>query len=68
VGLDVASHVVSDPSLRRGLAELHDLVGNPAKAHELLGWRPSVTFEELVGILVDAELELLAGDQAASSA
>jgi GDPmannose 4,6-dehydratase len=68
VGLDAESHVVSDPSLRRGVAELHDLVGDPAKAHELLGWRPSVTFEELVGILVDAEVELLAGDQAASSA
>jgi GDPmannose 4,6-dehydratase len=68
VGLDSERYVRSDPSLRRGAAELHDLVGNPSKAHDVLGWRPSVTFEELVGILVDAELELLCRDQAASSA
>jgi GDPmannose 4,6-dehydratase len=68
VGLDVDRHVRSDPSLRRGVAELQDLVGNPSSTHELLGWRPTVTFDELVGILVDAELELLSSDQAASSA
>jgi GDPmannose 4,6-dehydratase len=68
VGLDPELHVVSDPSLRRGSAELHDLVGDPAHARSLLDWAPSVTFEELVGILVDAELELLRRDQAVSSA
>jgi len=35
---------------------------------EVLGWTPSVTFEELVGILVDAELQSLSHGQAASSA
>ena len=68
VGLDAEQHVVSDRALQRGVAELHDLVGNPAKAHELLGWRPSVTFEELVAILVDAEVRLLSRNQATSSA
>ena len=68
VGLDVDAHVVSDPALRRGVAELHDLVGDPSKARAELGWRPSVTFEELVGILVEAELVQLSRDQTASSA
>ena len=68
VGLDWQRHVRSDPDLRRGTAELYDLVGNPAKAHGLLDWRPTVTFEGLVEILVDAELELLSRPQATSSA
>ena len=68
VGLDFEEHVVSDPTLRRGTAELHDLVGDPRKAHEGLAWRPSVTFEELIGVLVDAELQLLSTPQEASSA
>jgi len=68
VGLDWQRHVRSDPSLLRGVAELHDLVGNPSKARDVLGWRPAVTFEGLVGVLVDAELELLSRRQAASSA
>jgi GDPmannose 4,6-dehydratase len=68
VGLDFEEHVVSDPALRRGTAELHDLVGDPRKAHEELDWRPSVTFEELIGVLVDAELQLLSAPQEASSA
>ena len=48
-----------DESLRRGKAELHHLVGNPAKARERLGWRPTVGFKELVELLVDAELSRL---------
>jgi len=68
VGLDVDQHVVSDPSLRRGVAELHDLVGDPVKARTVLGWQPTVTFEELVGLLVDAELAALEDRQEASSA
>ena len=68
VGLDVERHVVSDPSLRRGVAELHDLVGDPAKARTVLRWKPSVTFEELVALLVDAELAALSDRQEASSA
>jgi GDPmannose 4,6-dehydratase len=68
VGLDFERHVVSDPSLRRGSAELHDLVGDPRKARTALDWEPSVTFEELVGILVDAELAALPARQEASSA
>jgi GDPmannose 4,6-dehydratase len=59
VGLDWRDYVQIDQSLQRGKAELHDLVGDPSKARERLGWEPSVTFEELVALLVDAELERL---------
>jgi GDPmannose 4,6-dehydratase len=62
-GLDWRDHVRTDESLRRGKAELHHLVGDASRARERLGWVPSVTFEELVCGLVDAELERL-GTQA----
>jgi GDPmannose 4,6-dehydratase len=61
VGLDWQAYVQIDESLVRGKAELHNLVGNPAKARERLGWEPEVTFEQLVGLLVEAALERLRG-------
>ena len=68
VGLDWEEYVHIDESLVRGKAELHDLVGDPAKARAKLGWEPTVTFEQLVHLLVDAELERLRGEvQRASS-
>jgi GDPmannose 4,6-dehydratase len=59
VGLDSREYVHIDESLQRGTAELHNLVGDPAKARSKLGWAPTVTFEQLVQVLVDAELERL---------
>jgi GDPmannose 4,6-dehydratase len=59
VGLDWNDYVHIDESLRRGKAELHDLVGDAAKAREQLGWAPSIEFEGLVHLLVDADLERL---------
>ena len=59
VGLDWREYVRIDESLKRGKAELHDLVGDPARARERLGWQPEVSFDELVRLLVDAELEQL---------
>jgi GDPmannose 4,6-dehydratase len=67
VGLDWRDHVRSDPALRRGAAELHDLVGDASRARRVLGWEPSIGFEELIGLLVDAEVRALSADQAASS-
>jgi GDPmannose 4,6-dehydratase len=58
-GLDWRAHVHIDESLKRGKAELHGLVGDPSKARERLGWSPELTFDKLVGLLVDAELERL---------
>ena len=43
----------------RGKAELYDLVGDPSRARERLGWSPTVDFDELVQLLVDADLERL---------
>jgi GDPmannose 4,6-dehydratase len=67
VGLDWSDYVQIDESLKRGKAELHDLVGNPAKARDRLGWEPSVAFEALVGLLVDAELDRLSRQRDAVS-
>jgi GDPmannose 4,6-dehydratase len=59
VGLDWEKHVETDSSLERGEAERHNVVGDPTKARERLGWAPRVGFEELVRIMVDADLEEL---------
>ena len=55
VGLDWREHVRVDESLQRG--QTYELVGDAAKARAELGWRPTVTFEQLVGLLVDAARE-----------
>ena len=67
VDLDWREYVQIDESLQRGKAELHDLVGNPAKARESLGWAPTASFEELVAMLVDAELARLGPQEVSSS-
>jgi GDPmannose 4,6-dehydratase len=59
VDLDWAEHVRTDESLVRGKAELHDLVGDASKARRELGWSPTIDFEELVHMLVDADLDRL---------
>jgi GDPmannose 4,6-dehydratase len=55
VGLDWRDHVRSDTALYRGAAELHDLVGDASKARRVLGWRPEVSFEELVRLMVETD-------------
>jgi GDPmannose 4,6-dehydratase len=62
VGLDWHDYVHIDESLVRGTAELHNLVGDPAKAKRKLGWEPTVSFEGLVQVMVEAELEALRGE------
>jgi GDPmannose 4,6-dehydratase len=56
VGLDWERYVVIDPRFYRP-AEVDLLVGDASKAGRVLGWEPSVTFRELVRIMVDADLE-----------
>jgi GDPmannose 4,6-dehydratase len=58
VGLDWREHVVSDAEFVRP-AETDRLVGDPARAERELGWRPRTSFEELVALMVDADLEAL---------
>jgi GDPmannose 4,6-dehydratase len=58
VGLDWKKYVVVDPKFIRP-AEVDFLQGNAQKAKQELGWEPTVSFEELVKMMVDADLELL---------
>jgi GDPmannose 4,6-dehydratase len=67
VGLDWRRYVRVDPSLQRGAAELHRLVGNPAKARTKLGWEPDVDFVALVRLLVDADLAMVRAETPAAT-
>jgi GDPmannose 4,6-dehydratase len=58
-GLDPGDYVKLDPKFLRP-AEVEHLIGDPTKAREKLGWEPKTSFEELVRLMVDADLELLA--------
>jgi GDPmannose 4,6-dehydratase len=55
-GLDYREYVKQDPKFFRP-AEVDLLVGDASKAHKQLGWKPKVTFEQLVKMMVDADLE-----------
>ncbi|MBO5766294.1 MAG: GDP-mannose 4,6-dehydratase [Lentisphaeria bacterium] len=56
VGLDYQDYVVIDPKFYRQ-AEVDRLLGNPAKAKRVLNWQAETTLEELVTMMVDADLE-----------
>jgi len=58
VGLDWRQYVVVDPKYYRP-AEVDVLQADPAKAKRELGWAPKVSFEQLVTMMVDADLERL---------
>jgi GDPmannose 4,6-dehydratase len=52
---DWGKYVVQDPALLRP-AEVDVLIGDATKARERLGWKPTVSFRELVEMMVDADL------------
>jgi len=56
--LDWKEYVVQDPRFMRP-AEVDILIGDAGKAHRVLGWEPSVSFEELVQMMVDSDIKLL---------
>jgi GDPmannose 4,6-dehydratase len=58
VGLDWHEHVVVDPALIRP-AEVDQLLGDASKARRVLGWEPRVSFDELIQLMVDADLTRL---------
>ncbi len=60
VGLDWESYVVVDERFYRP-AEVDLLIGDPSKARDVLGWTPEVTFETLIAMMVDADIDLLTG-------
>jgi len=58
-GLDYREFVRVDERFLRP-AEVDLLVGDPSKARDKLGWQPRTSFEDLIGLMVDADLALLA--------
>jgi GDPmannose 4,6-dehydratase len=60
-GLHYEDHVVMDERFMRP-AEVDLLIGDPAKAEKVLGWHRRTNFQDLVTMMVDADLALLNGD------
>jgi GDPmannose 4,6-dehydratase len=58
LGLDYRDYVIQDPIYMRP-ADVELLVGNPIRAKQKLGWETQTTFEELVHIMLEAELKYL---------
>lgn len=58
VGLNWRDYAVQDPRFMRP-AEVDLLVGDPSKAHAKLGWEPEVSFEELIHMMVEADMKKL---------
>jgi GDPmannose 4,6-dehydratase len=57
-GLDWKKHVEIDPELLRPTEE-DPLSGDASKANNILGWKPTVTFEQMVRMMVDSDVSLL---------
>ena len=62
VDLDYRDHVVQDPRFMRP-AEVDLLIGDPTKARQRLGWEPRTPFPDLVRMMVDSDLDLVARQQ-----
>lgn len=58
VGLDYRTHVQVDARAQRAPESVR-LVGDATKARTALGWRPTLSFERLVHMMVDADMEVL---------
>jgi GDPmannose 4,6-dehydratase len=58
LNLDWQEFVVQDPKFYRP-AEVDLLVSDPSKARQALGWEPTVSFDELIHMMVDADLKAL---------
>jgi len=63
LGIDWEKVVEIDPTYYRA-AEVDALCGDATKAREQLGWEPTVTFNELVKIMIDADVKQLADERA----
>jgi GDPmannose 4,6-dehydratase len=59
--LDWRKYVISDPQFFRP-AEVDLLVGDASKAGAKLGWEPTVSFERLIQLMVDADMQALGAD------
>ena len=64
-GLDWTAHVKTDTDLLRP-SDVARTCGNAGRARKILGWEPSVGFEDLVAMMVDTDLELQRNGEATS--
>jgi GDPmannose 4,6-dehydratase len=62
-GLDWHKHVIVDQAYMRP-SEVHELRGDPSKAAKKLGWKPKITFNELVYEMLEHDLKLEGVDPA----
>lgn len=62
VGLDWTRYVELDPGLRRPV-DVNYLCGDSTKLRRKLGWKPEISFEELVRMMVETDLERLSSGQ-----
>jgi GDPmannose 4,6-dehydratase len=62
VGLSYEDHVVIDPRFFRP-AEVDVLLGNPAKAERQLGWKAATSLEQLITMMVDADMRRVRGER-----
>jgi len=60
--LDYKEYVITDPRFVRP-AEVDLLLGDPSYAKEKLNWEPSVSFQQLVEMMVDSDMERIAESQ-----
>lgn len=65
-GLNMAAHVIVDPDLFRP-AEVDVLLGDASKARKVLDWRPTISFEDMMREMVEADLRRLAPSKGASA-
>ena len=66
LGMDYRDYVETDPAFLRP-AEVHHLLGDSSKARQELGWKPQITFQGLVKMMVDEDLARLKREAANSS-
>jgi GDPmannose 4,6-dehydratase len=66
-GLEWERYVRIDPTLLRP-AEVDHLIGDATKAKRVLGWEPSVGFEQLIAMMVDEDIARLSGARPSSQA
>ncbi len=60
VDLDWKNYVIQDERFMRP-AEVELLIGDPTKASETLGWEPTVSFEQLIQMMVESDMQQLKG-------
>lgn len=61
-GIDWKKHVKIDKAFMRP-AEVDLLIGDPSKAKRQLGWEPNVTFQQMIHMMVDADIERLSSNR-----